>query len=366
MKKMGMAMALLISLAGGTLQCDAQDAAPPPGSVAAARSSAELDQLLGPIALYPDPLIALILPAATFPSQIVEADRYVSEGGDPNQIPQQAWDGSVQGLAHYPNVLKWMDDNIAWTTELGQAFASQQSEVMDSIQRLRGQAQALGNLQSNPQETVQSDDGDIDIEPANPDEIYVPDYQPDQIYYDPGVYCSFGVGFPIGAWLGFDWDWRHHHLISWGAEHPRPHGWWQRAPNVRAEGNAWRDGSVWRAQPRAGRVVVAGGDRGYENRPAFHPSPAPRVPMTREAPQRSSRPAEIQQAPEVQRAPEITRAPEASRSAAFSRPIERSAPESVFGGSQSSREVRESSSRGQESRGFSSGGASHSGGGNRR
>ena len=216
MKKMAVVAAALLALSGARTQCSAQDAAPPPAPSAAVWSSADLDQMLGPIALYPDPLIGVILPAATEPSQIVLADRHVSEGGDPNQIAQQPLDPSVQGLAHYPNVLKWMDDNLAWTTELGQAFANQQSDVMDSIQRLRAKAQALGNLQSTPQENVVSDDGTIDIDPADADDMYVPDYQPDLIYYQPGVYCSFGIGFPIGVWLGFDWDWRHHHLISWG------------------------------------------------------------------------------------------------------------------------------------------------------
>ena len=103
-------------------------------------SGPQLDQLLGPIALYPDPLIAQILPASTLPTQIVLADRYVSGGGDPNQIDQQPWDPSVQALARYPNVLKWMDDNLDWTTELGQAFLNQPQDVMDSIQRLRQSA----------------------------------------------------------------------------------------------------------------------------------------------------------------------------------------------------------------------------------
>ena len=103
-------------------------------------SGEQLDQLLGPIALYPDPLIAQILPASTLPTQIVMADRYISGGGDPNQIDQQPWDASVQALARYPNVLKWMDDNLNWTTELGQAFLNQQQDVMDSIQRLRQSA----------------------------------------------------------------------------------------------------------------------------------------------------------------------------------------------------------------------------------
>ena len=148
---------------------------------------AELDQMLGPIALYPDPLIAQMLPAATLPTEIVMADRYVSGGGDPNLIDQQPWDPSVQALARYPTVLKWMDDNLAWTTALGQAFLYQQQDVMDSIQRLRAQAQALGNLQSTPQENVITDDGTIEILPANPEVIYVPVYQPDVVYFQRSI-----------------------------------------------------------------------------------------------------------------------------------------------------------------------------------
>ena len=199
MKKMAVVAAALLALGGARTQCSAQDAAPPPAPDTPLRTSAELDQLLGPIALYPDPLIGVILPAAGEPSQLVLADRYVSEGGDPSQIEQQPWDTSVQGLAHYANVLKWMDDNLAWTTEIGQAFVNQQSDVMDSIQRLRGTAQALGNLQNTPQENVVSDYGTIDILPTNPEQIYVPVYQPDIIYYQRGVYCSFGIGLPVGV-----------------------------------------------------------------------------------------------------------------------------------------------------------------------
>jgi hypothetical protein len=90
-----------------------------------ALSAAQLDQLLGPIALYPDPLIAEILPASTLPTQIVLADRYITGGGDPNQIGQQPWDASVQAVARYPSVLKWMDDNLNWTTQAGQVFLNQ-------------------------------------------------------------------------------------------------------------------------------------------------------------------------------------------------------------------------------------------------
>jgi hypothetical protein len=327
------AAAALLAWAGAWTPCFAQDAAPPPAPDAPVRSSEELDQILAPIALYPDPLIGIILPAAAVPSQIVMADRYVSGGGDPTQIAQQPWDPAVQGLAHYPAVLKWMDDNLAWTTELGEAFAVQQSDVMDSIQRLRAKANALGNLPSTPQENVEDDDGVFDIDPVDPNEIYVPDYQPDLIYYQPGVFCTFGIGFPIGIWLGYDWDWRHHHLIQWGPDHRRPQNWWQVPAGARYKLIAAQSPAMWRPKTRAASVVVSGGDRGYEapravSRPVMRPTQAPRV-------------------TEIGRAPEV------------SRPIERSEPsESAFGGSQSAREVRESSSRGEESRGRSSFGGS--------
>ena len=148
MKWTVISIAALIFCVGVVIQTPAQSLVPPPMPAYQPLSDAQLDQLLGPIALYPDPLIAEILPASTFPTQIVLADRYVSGGGDPNQIDQQPWDASVQALARYPNVLKWMDDNLNWTTELGQAFLNQQQDVMNSIQRLRQSAYNLSNLQS--------------------------------------------------------------------------------------------------------------------------------------------------------------------------------------------------------------------------
>ena len=123
---------LLCGLASATWSAPAQTAAPPQMSNYQPLSEQQLSQLLGPIALYPDPLIAVILPAATLPTQIVLADRYVEGGGDTNQIEQQPWDPSIQALAHYPALLKWMDDNLNWTTTLGDAFLNQQDDVMDA------------------------------------------------------------------------------------------------------------------------------------------------------------------------------------------------------------------------------------------
>jgi hypothetical protein len=256
---------LLVFLSTGMI---ARAQVPPPAPETQLRSSAELDQMLGPIALYPDPLIAQILPATTLPSEIVQADRFVNGGGDPNLIDQQPWDPSVKALARYPTVLKWMDDNLAWATALGQAFLAQQQDVMDSIQRLRAQAQALGNLQSTPQENVIADNGAIEIVPANPEMLYVPVYAPDMVYYQRpfgSPFISFGVGFSVGLWLNHDFDWHNHHLIVWGHAQPRPADWWSRRPSERPRVELTH-AAVWRPSNRPDRVAP-GFDRGYSHAP---------------------------------------------------------------------------------------------------
>jgi uncharacterized membrane protein YgcG len=256
-------IAFLSFVFAGTAIClRAQMAAPPPMPADQPVSDAQLDQMLGPIALYPDPLIAQILPASTLPTQIVLADRYVTGGGDPNQIDQQPWDASVQALARYPNVLKWLDDNLNWTTELGQAFLNQQPAVMASIQRLRATANNLGNLQSTPQQQVITDGGDIQIVPVDPQVIYVPVYQPDQVYYDNAngsPFITFGIGWPIGAWLDYDCDWGNGNLIFWGNGYSRPANWWRESSRQRDLGHT----AVWRPNNHPGAVAANRGDRGY-------------------------------------------------------------------------------------------------------
>jgi hypothetical protein len=253
---------LLWVLAGAALSVRAQTAVPPPMPAYQTLSYDQLDQLLGPIALYPDPLIAQILPAATLPTQIVLADRYLTGGGDPNLIDQQPWDASVQALARYPNVLEWMDQNLNWTEEVGQAFLNQQQDVMDSIQRLRQSASNYGNLQSTPQQQVVTDNGNIEIVPADPQVIYVPVYQPTQVYYQQCYgtpFVSFGVGFAIGSWLNCDFDWHNHNIIVWNRAHPRPANWWHEPPRQRDFGHA----TVWHPENRPGAAQVNRGDRGW-------------------------------------------------------------------------------------------------------
>jgi hypothetical protein len=265
MKRIAILTISLLVCARPAVQGLAQIAVPPPAPQYQPLSATELDQLLGPIALYPDPLIAQILPAATLPSQVVLADRYVSGGGDPNLIDQQPWDASIQALARYPQVLKWMDDNLAWTTEAGQAFLAQQQDVMDSIQRLRAQAQALGNLQTSPQENIFTDNGAIEIVPADPQVVYVPVYQPDMVYYQrplSGPWVSFGIGLSIGAWLNHDVDWHDHHVIEWDRAHPRPTDWWSRRPADRPHAEVI-NAPVWQPRDHHEITTVNRGDRGW-------------------------------------------------------------------------------------------------------
>jgi Protein of unknown function (DUF3300) len=159
--------------------------------------------------LYPDALIALILPASTVPSDLVLAERYIASNGDPAQVANQPWDDSVKSLTRYPDVLKWMDQNLEWTTQVGEAFLDQPADVMNTIQHLRAQAIAAGNLVDTPQQRIVKEETCIRIVPAEPDVIYVPRYDPQVVYAQPylGPALTFGVGFAVGSWLNYDCDW---------------------------------------------------------------------------------------------------------------------------------------------------------------
>ena len=190
----------------------------------------ELDDLLAPIALYPDPLIAQILPASTFIDQIDEAARYVRQYGKSACVDDQYWDVSVKAVAHYPDVLFMMDQKYDWTVSLGQAYIDQPQDVMDAIQRLRAEAKAQGNLVSTREQQVIVDAEAIRIVPALPDYIYVPVYDPQVVYVErPSPYfgfVTFGVGLSIGAWLTRDCDWHGHRIYYHGW---RDGGWVRRS-----------------------------------------------------------------------------------------------------------------------------------------
>ncbi|HVH39636.1 MAG TPA: DUF3300 domain-containing protein [Gemmatimonadaceae bacterium] len=196
----------------------------------------ELDNLLAPVALYPDPILAQVLVAATYPEQVELAARYVRVNGTSN-IDMQPWDISVRAVAHYAPVLNLMADRIDWTTALGQAHASQPGDVMASVQQLRSMARAQGNLVTTAEQEVVVEDRTIYIVPARPRVVYVPVYDPYVVYHRPifhaGVYqrgWSFSVAFPIGVWLTYDVDWHQRHVYYHGwNNHRRGRGWYSRS-----------------------------------------------------------------------------------------------------------------------------------------
>ena len=176
-------------------------------------SAEELDNLVAPIALHADALLAQILVAATFPEQVDAAAQYVRERGT-RGIDDQNWDLSVKAVAHYPPVLNMLANDDDWALALGQAYASQSGDVMDAVQRLREMARQQGNLVTTPEQNVTVERERIVIVPANPEVIYVPTYDPYYVYSYPafhlgfhGGHFAFGIGFPIGPWLVYDVDW---------------------------------------------------------------------------------------------------------------------------------------------------------------
>jgi len=191
----------------------------------------QLDDLVAPIALYPDPLLSQILVASTYPLEVVEAQQWLQRSGNlsgqalVDAARQQNWDASVQAMVAFPNVLAMMNHDVQWTTALGNAFLAQQSDVMAAVQRMRARAQANGKLSSTPQQTVttetQGGQTAIDIAPADPQVIYVPEYDPAYIwgppvwgYYPPlpyygygfGFYPGINIGFCFGGWGGWGWN----------------------------------------------------------------------------------------------------------------------------------------------------------------
>jgi len=191
----------------------------------------QLQQLVAPIALYPDSLVAQILAAATFPEQVVVADRWLQAHSDlkgdalGQAVDQEPWDPSIKALTAFPSVLGNMDKNLPWTSSLGDAYYNQGQDVMDAIQVMRQRAQEAGTLKTTPQQTVITQDSTIVIEPANPEVVYVPAYDPWVVYGDPIVawpgwypypgiwydspFLWFGVGFAIGWFGGWGWGWDH-------------------------------------------------------------------------------------------------------------------------------------------------------------
>ncbi|MGA8670549.1 MAG: DUF3300 domain-containing protein, partial [Terracidiphilus sp.] len=179
-------------------------------SQARALSPDELTQLVAPIALYPDALVAQILAASTYPAQVSAADQWLRPLGNvaPEQIAagadaQSNWDPSVKALTAFPQVLAMLDRNLQWTTNLGNAYYNQPQDVLQTIQVMRERAEQAGNLQSNPQEEVSDNGGAIDIAPTNPQVVYVPTYNPWDVYGQPvSPYPGFSLIGALGSFFG--------------------------------------------------------------------------------------------------------------------------------------------------------------------
>jgi hypothetical protein len=169
-------------------------ASPPPQAAAgapAAYSAAELEKLVGPFALYPDDLVAIILPASTFPLEIVQADRFLDKRkADPKAQVEASWDDSVKSLVNYPEVVKKMSKDLDWTQDLGEAVVANNGAVMEAVQAFRRKAQGAGSLKSDTHQTVVVEQQVIKIEPTDPQVVYVPQYEPSQVvvYGSPYAY----------------------------------------------------------------------------------------------------------------------------------------------------------------------------------
>jgi hypothetical protein len=215
-----------------TVQAQEKPDSPVPQGDAANLPPDQLDSLVAPIALYPDPMLAQVLAASTYPLEIIQLQQWLAKNKDlkdkalADAVAKQPWDPSIQGLAALPEVVKRLADDIQWTTDLGNAFLVQQNDVMEAVQRMRKKAQGAGNLKSTEQQKVETKVVEskevIIIQQSNPEVVYVPSYNPvvvygppvypyPPIYYPPpgyyaaGVAISFGIGLAMGAAWGGGW-----------------------------------------------------------------------------------------------------------------------------------------------------------------
>ena len=288
------------------------------GQARTAYSRAEIDQMLAPIALYPDPLLSQLLMAATFPEDVTEAARWsrahpgVEGDAAVRMVQEYEWDPSVKSLVAFPRVLARMEENPDWTRRLGDAFIVQEPVVMEAIQDLRRRAQDNGQLASDDRMRVVDQPGSIAIEPANPQYIYVPYYDPMVAYgswwwpayppyywapwpgyvaYGPGFWWGAPVGLSVGFFFGgFDWYHRHPYVRSVGNYYVRP-SWVGR--NAAVTPGRWQQ-NYWGG--RGGGSYA----RAYNpvTRPQFH-SPMP----VRDAPRSFTQQPRVQAAPQQQFAP---------------------------------------------------------------
>ncbi len=234
----------------------------------------QLDSLVAPIALYPDPLLAQTLAACTYPLEIVQLQQWLTKNSTLKDkelsaaVSKQPWDPSIQAMAALPDVVNRLANDIQWTTDLGNAFLAQQADVMDAVQRMRKKAQNKGNLKSNEQQKVETkvveNKSVIVVEQANPQVIYVPSYSPvvvygppvyayPPIYYPPagyyaaGMAISFGVGVAMGAMWSGGWGWG----CGWGGNNVQINNYnnFNRNANINRNISANRSGT-WQHNPQ--------------------------------------------------------------------------------------------------------------------
>jgi hypothetical protein len=348
----------------------------------------ELDQMLAPIALYPDSLLSQILMASTYPLEIVEATRWSK--ANPNLTGEQAvqaveqngWDPSVKSLVAFPQILSMMDEKLAWTERLGDAFLAQQQQVMDTVQNLRQKAYGAGNLKSNDQVRVDQQGQTIVVQPANPQVVYVPYYDPTVVYgpwwwpaYPPvywrpwpgyyehpglgagfawGVGVTVGLGFFFGA---FDWPHRHINVVTVNNFYFRNNAVrvWEHDP-IHRVGVPYRDAGLRQrfgrmsAAPEARRAFRGHDASAFERRSGLGVRPEARVPNSR---------SEIGHS-ETRRAPSGMREP-----GALSRPAVEQRPH-AFEGVGHGADVRNYSARGHASAERGGGGAQRGGNGSQQ
>ena len=228
----------VLILPGDVVVWAAQQQAPAAASDSPTLSNEQLDSLVAPIALYPDPLLAQTLVAATYPLEIVQLQQFLAQNNSlkdkalTDAVMKQDWDPSIQAMAPFPDVVKLLADNIRWTNDLGNAFLAQQTAVMDAVQRMRGKAVDKGALKSSPELKVETKVVEsktvVVVEPSQPDVVYVPSYDPVAVWGTPyypyppvaypvyptgGMLLSFGVGMAVGAaWGHGGWGWN----CGWG------------------------------------------------------------------------------------------------------------------------------------------------------
>ncbi|MEI7899927.1 MAG: DUF3300 domain-containing protein [bacterium] len=434
MKRKTLVTALALALI--SMAANAQQNAAPPPSAPARRSAAELEKLVAPIALFSDPLIATILPASVYPLEIVQAARFVADTNNLAKLDDQPWDDNVKAVASVPAVIKMMNDDLQWTIALGEAFLAQDKELLDTIQSLRGKAQKAGTLQTTPQQIVVVTNTIIEktveqrvvvvtntivqIQPSNPQVVYVPTYNPYTVYYPPPAYVynpyaplvTFGVGIAVGAAMANHCDYHSgavyvgHHgavVVSGGGSYSHGDVNIDRNTNVNVDRNVnageinrgaqatpynkgGSSGSQQKWQPdqkRLSSTSTLGSKgaastmeaRGYGSssgaRPSTLPSSGSRPststgsaatrPSTGSA---ATRPSTGAAATRPTASPSVSR-PASSSPSPSARPSSSASRGSAFGGVSSGSGTRSSSSRGSSSRssgGFSGGGGRSSGG----